>query len=381
MKDTGGPDDGSHRPPPEPPGEPSRRPPAARTRGAVAGRARWRERLRGARTPWTLVVLAVVAAGFSVARPSAFLTVFNVQSMTADAATLLVMSVGMTFVILTAGIDLSVGSVLIFSGVIAAEVMVGIGGGPGAGWPSIALGLGTGLAGGLAWGLVNGVLVAAARIPALIVTLGSYGMALGFAQIITNGTDVRGIPDRLNTTIGVGKVGAVPWIVVIAAVVTLVGGVVLATTRFGRHTYAIGSNAEAARRAGIRVRRHLITVYALSGLLAGVAGDLSLARFQTTTIAGHTTDNLSAIAAVVLGGTSLFGGIGTMSGTVIGVFIPTVLQDGFVIVGIQPFWQSVAVGAVLVAAVFTDQWRRRAREHPAPAPTLLRARIPWRRLP
>jgi ribose transport system permease protein len=215
-------------------------------------------------------------------------------------------------------------------------------------------------------------------VPALIVTLGSYGMALGFAQIITHGTDVRGIPDRLNTTIGIGMLGAIPWIVVIAALVTLVGGVVLATTRFGRHTYAVGSNAEGARRAGVTVRRHLIAVYALSGLLAGLAGDLSLARFQTTTIAGHTTDNLSAIAAVVLGGTSLFGGIGTMFGTVIGVFIPTVLQDGFVIVGIQPFWQSVAVGAVLIAAVFVDQWRRRRRESGSAPRVRAGTRRQWR---
>lgn len=137
---------------------------------------------------------------------------------------------------------------------------------------------------------------------------------------------------------------------------------ILATTRFGRHTYAIGSNAQAARRVGINVDRHLIKVYALSGLLSGAAGVLSLARFSTTTIASHSTDNLSAIAGAVIGGTSLFGGVGTIGGTVVGVLIPGVLQNGLIILGVQRFWLSVAVGAVLIVAVVIDQLRRRDRE-------------------
>ncbi len=135
-------------------------------------------------------------------------------------------------------------------------------------------------------------------------------------------------------------------------------GIVLAQTRFGRYTYAIGSNMEGARRSGVNVDRHLIKVYALAGTLSGLAGYMALARFGTTSISGHSTDNLNAIAAVVIGGTSLFGGIGTILGTVFGVFIPVVLQNGFVIVGIQPFWQQVAVGAVLIGAVYLDQLRR-----------------------
>ncbi|MQA84613.1 MAG: ABC transporter permease [Streptosporangiales bacterium] len=312
---------------------------------------------------WIFLVLVVLVLGFSVARPQAFLSPFNIQSIFTNAATLLVVSVGMTYVIVSAGIDLSVGSVLVFSGVVAAKTMTGIGG-QDSGWGPIVIGLVVGLLGGLAWGITNGILVAKAHIPPLIVTLGTLGMALGSAQIITGGTDVRNVPVQLTAVLGQGRLlGVIPWLVVIAVVVTIVGGLVLATTRFGRYTYAIGSNTEAARRAGIAVDRHLLKVYALSGLLAGLAGDLSLAYFTTTTIGGHTTDNLSAIAAVVLGGTSLFGGVGTMFGTVVGVFIPAVLGSGFVIIGVQPFWQSVAVGAVLVAAVFVDQWRRRAREN------------------
>ena len=144
----------------------------------------------------------------------------------------------------------------------------------------------------------------------------------------------------------------------IAAVIALVFGIILAQTRFGRYTYAIGSNEEGVRRAGVNVDRHLIKVYALCGALAGLAGALSLARFGTTSIAGNTTLNLDAIAAIVIGGTSLFGGVGTIIGTVVGVFIPAVLRNGFVIVGVQPFWQQVAVGAVLIIAVYIDQLRR-----------------------
>jgi ribose transport system permease protein len=218
------------------------------------------------------------------------------------------------------------------------------------------------LAAGAGWGVLNGILITKARVPPLIVTLGTLGMALGLSLIITNGVDIREVPPKLVTSVGVGRLfGEIPWLVVIAAGVAVVFGVLLASTRFGRHTYAIGSNEEAARRAGIAVDRHLILVYGISGFLAGLAGYMSLARFATTTLGGHATDNLQAIAAVVLGGTSLFGGVGTVLGTVVGVFIPAVLQNGFVITGVEPFWRDVAVGAVLIAAVYLDQLRRRTQ--------------------
>jgi ribose transport system permease protein len=309
-------------------------------------------------TTWTFLILLAIVVGFAALRFEQFATVFNFRNIAADASGLMIIAVGMTFVIITSGIDLSVGSVLVFSGVIAAKVMEGIG----EGWGAIGAGLVAGLLAGLAWGVVNGVLVTKARVPPLIVTLGTLGMALGSALLITGGIDVRGVPLVLTTTIGIGQLWGVPYVVIIAAVVTAVGAVTLAMTRFGRYTYAIGSNAEAARRAGIDVDRHLIKVYGLSGFLAGMAGMVSLARFATTTIGGHSTDNLAAIAAVVLGGTSLFGGIGTVLGTVVGVFIPAVLQNGFVILGVQPFWQQVAVGAILIVAVYIDQLKRRAQE-------------------
>ena len=212
---------------------------------------------------------------------------------------------------------------------------------------------------GARWGILNGFLITKANIPPFIVTLGTLGMALGSALLITGGVDEREVPFKLIETIGSGRLfGEIPYLVLIAASVALVFGIILAQTRFGRYTYAIGSNLEGVRRTGVAVDRHLIKVYALGGTLAGLAGFMSLARFGTTSIGGHSTDNLDAIAAIVIGGTSLFGGVGTIIGTVVGVFIPAVLRNGFVIVGVQPFWQQVAVGAVLIIAVYLDQLRR-----------------------
>jgi ribose transport system permease protein len=322
------------------------------------------QRVAAVSTFWIALVLVALCVLFSVLRPDAFPTLFTLQTLLIEASVLLVLAVGMTFVIITAGIDLSVGSVLVFSGVVAATLMEALTGGDAsdAGVGVVLLGLVAAVAGGGAWGLLNGLLVARARIPPLIVTLGSFGAALGAAQLITDGVDVRTVPRVLRDGLGFGQTAQVPHMVALAAVVTLAGAWLLHTTRFGRRTFAVGSSAEAARRAGIPVQGHLVRVYTGVGLLSGLAGFMSLAYFGTTTISGHSTDNLNAIAAVVLGGTSLFGGVGTVFGTVIGVFIPAVLSKGFVIVGVQQFWQPVAISAVLVAAVWFDQVRRRSRD-------------------
>jgi ribose transport system permease protein len=326
--------------------------------GGQARTGLWR--LTAATSTWIFLVLLVIIAVFSVLNFDAFASVFNLRNIMIDASSLLIIAVGMTFVIITSGIDLSVGSVLVFSQVVAAMVMRAMGA---EGLTVILVGVMSALLAGVAWGLLNGFFIAKTRIPALIVTLGTLGMAQGAALLLSGGINVRGaVPSELVTTVGIGRLFEIPYLVLIAVGVTIVGGLALHLTRFGRYTYAIGSNAEAARRAGINVPWHLIKVYALSGLLAGLAGYLQLARFTTTTIEGHGTDNLQAIAAVVIGGTSLFGGTGMMFGTVIGVFIPAILRNGFIILGVEPFWQQVAVGAVLILAVYVDQLKRRARE-------------------
>lgn len=331
------------------------------------GKRSLRARLASSNTFWIFLVLIALLVVFSLMRPAVFPTFENAQLLLIETSVLLVLAVGMTFVITTAGIDLSVGSVLIFAGMVAAKTMQWLspgGDSSDAGWGVISVGLVAGIVAGAIWGVINGVLVAIAKIPPLIVTLGTMGAALGAANLLNNGSDINSVPLELNQTLGYGtSFGVVPNIVLVAVVITAIGAWLLHTTRFGRYTYAIGSNAEAARRSGIGVTRHLLTVYLITGFLAGIAGVMSLAYYNSTTIAAHTMDNLDAISAVVLGGTSLFGGVGSMIGSVIGVFIPAVLTKGFNIVGVQDFWQQIALGAVLIAAVWFDQQRRRARNN------------------
>jgi ribose transport system permease protein len=305
------------------------------------------------------VILILLAVFFSALRPHAFPRVANILNMATDASILLVLAVGGTFVVLTGGIDLSINGVLVFSGVIAAIAMVAAGGDNLA---VLLVGLVAAVAAGSAWGALNGFLIAKAKIPALIVTLGTMGMSLGLSLLLTGGVDISDIPDKLVTTVGSGRIGGVPILVIITAVIFTLGCLMLAFTRFGRYTYAVGSSLEACRRSSINVTGHLIKVYLLAGTLSGIAGYLSLARFATTTLGGHTTDNLQVIAGVVIGGTSLFGGSGGLMGSLIGIIIPVVLLNGFVVLGLPPFWQQVAVGAVLIGAVYFDQLRRRLRD-------------------
>lgn len=322
------------------------------------------KRLIGANTFWIALVLIALIAVFTAIAPAEFASLFTFQTLLIETSVLLVLSVGMTFVIVTSGIDLSVGSVLIFAGMVAGKTIEALSGGNAthAGWGVITVGLVAAVLAGTAWGLINGFLIAVAGIPPLIVTLGTMGAALGVSLLLNNGSDVRGVPTELNQTLGYGtSFGGIPNLVLVAVVITLIGAWLLHTTRFGRYTFAVGSNAEAARRAGIGVTAHLLKVYLLTGFLAGIAGFMSLAYQNSTTISAHTNDNLNAISATVMGGTSLFGGVGSMLGTVIGVFIPAVLNKGLNITHVQDYWQYIAIGAVLIAAVWFDQRRRRKR--------------------
>jgi ribose transport system permease protein len=328
--------------------------------GAVVARRLLRKTLT-ANESWTILALIIIMAFFEIKRPTEFLTVTDLSLIAQNAAPYLVMAVGQTFVILTAGIDLSVGAVLILSSVVSDEYYLHHGGIAG-GWLTVIIGVIIGIAVCSAYGAVQGILVAKAKIPPLIATLGGYGAALGISYLITGGTDLGAGPNPLTKTIGLGSVAGVSWLIVISFVVTLVFGLVLAYTRFGRYTYAIGSNPEAGRRVGINVDRHLIKVYALAGGLSGVAGILSLAFNSGTTITGHATDNLTVITGVVLGGASLFGGRGSMLGTFIGIFIPQILNSGLQIIGVNEYWQEVAIGLVLVGAVYLDQFRRRLQD-------------------
>ncbi|WP_244299671.1 ABC transporter permease [Rubrobacter xylanophilus] len=339
----------------------------------MAGKAggRLRRLVSGFTSVWIILILAILVAAFSVWHGRAFLSADNFLNIAVDASELLLLAVGLTFVIITAGIDLSVGAILVLSSVIAAQTMVALSGTPeqvqNYTYPNQAVGIPAGIVVGLlvgtGCGLVNGLIITKLKLTPFIATLGTLGIFLGTAQILSGGTNVPYVPPAIQSEFGTRQLlGVLPVPIAISAVVVVVAILMLHKTRFGRHTYAIGSNVEAARRVGIDVERHLLKVYTLSGFLAGLAGIIDVARFNTASVGAHTLDNLAAISAAVIGGTSLFGGIGTIVGSVVGTFIPAVLRNGFVIGGVQPFWQQVAIGVVLILAVFIDQRRRSAEE-------------------
>ena len=325
----------------------------------------------GLDSAFIFVILAGLVIAFSIVEGTAFLSAANFVTIAEDASELLLLAVGVTFVIITAGIDLSVGSILVLSSVIAAQTMVALSGTPeqvrNYQFPNqevgIPVGIAAGLLVGLACGFINGLLVTKLKLTPFIATLGTLGVFLGTAQILSGGTNVPYVPTAVQSEIGTRDLlGFLPVPIAIGLVVVIVAILALHLTQFGRYTYAIGSNAEAARRVGINVDRHLLKVYTLSGFLAGLAGIIDVARFNTASVGAHTLDNLAAISAAVIGGTSLFGGIGTIVGTLVGTFIPAVLRNGFIIAGVQAFWQEVAIGIVLLLAVFIDQRRRSAEE-------------------
>jgi ribose transport system permease protein len=334
------------------PPRPDQPPPGGRTRRAAAA-------LTG---NWVFLALVVIIAVFSVKAGGQFFSIANFRDIVFNASGTMLLAVGAAYLIIGGQLDLSIGSVLVFSEVIAAKIIVAMSGSATAGYPgangAIVAGFAVAIGIGAAWGLLNGVLVTKLKIPSFIVTLGTLGMALGLAQVITHGADVTGLPTQMVNDIGLKRLLGLPVPVWIAVLVALVAGAVLAKTVFGRYTYAVGSNSEAARRSGIKVTRHVIILFTLMGGLAGLAGVLDIARYTTTTVSGHSSDNLVAIAAVIIGGASLYGGRGTIFGTAVGVLIPAVLNDGLVIINVQPFWQTVAIGAILIVAVALDNVRR-----------------------
>jgi ribose transport system permease protein len=338
------------------------------TANVEAPPSRWRQI---ATTPIfiTLAFLLFLIVVFSLMAPGKFGTASNLSQLAQNVAILTVVSVGTTFVIATAGIDLSIPSGIILGEVFAAQALGHIpvaGGGMAIDIAAtdttaflILAALAASLAGGLIIGATNGFLVAYMRIPPMLATLGTLGAGLGVGLLLQKGVNVATY--ALNPVATGHLIPGLSNLVLIAFLVVVVGYIGMHMSVFGRHTLAIGSNEEAARRVGVNVRRHLLKVYMVGGVASGFGGFLSLAYFSTTSVGGHSTDNLQAITAVALGGTSLFGGVATVLGTVIGVWIPAVLQNGFIIVGVNPYWQMIAVGFVLVIAVWIDQRRRRGQ--------------------
>jgi ribose transport system permease protein len=312
-----------------------------------------------ARNLWIGGVLLAICIVFAINSPY-FLTRANWLNTSSTATEVLLLAVGETFVICSGGIDLSVGAVLGCSGTAGAWVMAHwFPTATGAAPLALTVGFLATLVVGAAFGALNGLLVTRAAVPPFVVTLGTLGIATGLGYLLNNGQEISAIPASVTTVGNTNLGGWIPVPVAVTAVITIWYGLVLARTRFGAYTLSIGDSREAVVRAGINDRRHLFKIYLLAGALAGVAGILVMARLGAGSPDSGATDNLNAIAAVVIGGASLFGGRGTIAGTVIGTGIIAVLLTGLVLVNVPPFWQEVLVGAVLILAVYIDQLRGR----------------------
>lgn len=313
---------------------------------------------------WILLILISIIVIFSILTPSgSFLSFRNLQNITLDATIILIIGSGVTFLLIAGGMDLSTGAMAVFSSVTTSKVMVKLVEIGANIFIIIFIGVICGILSGAMWGLFNGCIVVKTKIPPFIATLGTQGIALGLAQVWTGGINVQNVPTEFQKVFGLGKLGGIiPYPVVVAIFITVILWIVLAYTRFGLRTYAIGANLEGARRVGIDVNRHRIILYVIVGALAGVTGVIDVARYNTASVASHINTPLSVVSAVLIGGASMYGGRGRMSGTIIGAFIPAVLINGFIVLGIDPFWQNVAVGVVLLVAVQIDQVRRGSRK-------------------
>ena len=330
---------------------------------------------------WILIFLALEIIFFSIFGTNYF-SLKNLQNILLASTTVLLLATGETFVIITGGIDLSVGFMVGFSGVICAKVMVTLQAAGASQAVAISSGIIAALLLGLLPGLVNGLLVAKLRVPPFIATFGMLGIAYGFAEIICNNVPIMGLPTSVGS-IGhgylvywlPGKVFAflqkpenltrlelqnlvpiIPNVTVITAIVIGIFAFILARTKFGQHTYAIGGSMDAAERAGINVKRHLIKVYMISSFFASLAGVTYVLRFITGRAPAGSARLLDAVVAVVIGGASLYGGTGTIIGTVIGALIIGALETGLVNLGIPTYNLYIAVGCILIFAVLVDQF-------------------------
>lgn len=308
-----------------------------------------------------VVVLAVTVVIFSVLSPN-FLTFNNFGSVLQDATETATLAVAETFVIVTGGIDISVGAILGLAGVVGAQVIVSLGG---SGLPAplaFAGGCVAALAVGLVCGGANGLMITRARVTPFVATLAMLGIATGITYVLTNGVDISGVPGYVASWGNNTFVGILTVPIVVTALLVIVGGLFLHRSQFGRWTFAIGSNRRGARSVGIRVGRHLTTVYILSGLISALAGILVFMRLGTGSPLEGANDELNAIAAVVIGGASLFGGVGTIGGSLLGSLIIAIIVNGLIIVGIQPYWQQVIIGLIIAAAVMFQQRGHRDAE-------------------
>jgi ribose transport system permease protein len=309
---------------------------------------RARRSVTGLRYLGVFVLLVLMFVFFSLTQPG-FLTSANLDTMLTGVSILFVVSVGMTFVMLSGGIDLSVGSILaicgIFLGKLFGDMPIGF---------AIALAL---LGGAALGGLVNGFLIGRMRLSFLVVTLGTFILLRGALNLWTEGVTIQVISGPLES-LAFGKFLGLPnpvWVMVGVAAASLY---LLRSTYFGRDVYAVGGNPEAASLSGINVARTIMIVYAISGMLAAFGGVIQVARLGAASPLVGETIVFEAAAAVLIGGTSFRGGIGGVGGTIVGVLFLGVLQNGLAVAGVQSYWQQVITGAILILAVLVDRTQR-----------------------
>jgi ribose/xylose/arabinose/galactoside ABC-type transport system permease subunit len=313
-----------------------------------------------------LIFLVVLMAGFAIMEPR-FLTPLNLFNVMRQVSIVGLLAVGMTFVILTAGIDLSVGSLLALCGLAAAAVAKGglenrfsVGAGAeaaGYGWE---LALIAALAVGLAGGFLQGFAITRLKVPPFVVTLGGMSAFRGAALLVAGGGPISGFPPAY-TWWGQGRLGPVPVPVIIFIAFAILAHVVLRYTRYGRQVYAVGGNPEAARLSGLNVRRITLSVYVIMGFFAGLGAFVLSARLNSSEAVAGTGYELTVIASVVIGGTSLFGGAGSIFGTVIGTILIGVLLNGLVLMNVSSYIQQIIIGIIIVLAVAFDTFAKSRR--------------------
>jgi len=299
-----------------------------------------------------LVIFILACIVLSIASPY-FLTVANLTNVVRQFSMTAIMAVGMTMVIITGGIDLSVGSIVALSGCVLAWLLV-------EGYP-IPVAMVVGILVGIGVGLVNGMLVVGVGLPPFIATLGTMGIARGLALVITKGYPIQPLPKEYLFW-GQGYLGPIPVPVIVMIIVMLLGHLFLSRTATGRYIYCIGSNSVAARLSGIRVGRVLLLVYILSGAMAALAAIILVSRLSSAQADNGQGWELDVIAATVIGGTSLAGGEGTIFGSLIGAAMMGVIRNALVLLRVSVYWQTVVIGVVIVLAVSLDVLRQRRRQ-------------------
>jgi len=307
-------------------------------------------RIRESNVFLALIGLLLISLSLSIMSPH-FMTVSNILNVLRQISTIAVVSIGMTYVIITGGIDLSVGSVLALSAVVSAYLMTH--------GTNMYIAIIIGMIIGLLCGFLNGIFIATRiNMPPFIVTLAMMGIARGFSLVITDGKPIYGLPKQFGYIAG-GYVFGIPIPVIIIILLYIIGYVHLSFTRTGVYYYAVGGNQEATRVAGVDIRRVKLNAYAISGLTASIGGIILSSRLVSVEPLSGTGYELDALAAAVIGGASLSGGEGSLIGTLIGAIVMGVLRNGLNLLNVSAYWQQVAVGVVILVVVLTKSLRKK----------------------